>query len=36
LDPHEGGGYLVYLHNVDAPLVMSRRCARQFRSRFSV
>jgi len=36
LEPHESGGYLVHMRNVEPPLIMSRRCARQFRSRFAV
>lgn len=36
LEKHESGGFAVYLHNVETPLLMSRRSARQFRERFSV
>lgn len=36
LEQHESGGYTVHLRNVETPLVMSRRCARQFRSRFAL
>lgn len=36
LEKHESGGFAVYLRNGDTPLIMSRRCARQFRSRFAV
>lgn len=36
LEKHESGGFAVYLRNVETPLLMSRRSARQFRSRFAV
>jgi two-component system LytT family response regulator len=36
LEKHETGGFAVFLRNVEAPLFMSRRSARQFRSRFAV
>jgi len=36
LEQHESGGYIVHVRNVETPLIMSRRCARQFRSRFAV
>jgi len=35
-DPHAGGGYEVHMRNFNQPLTMSRRCARLFRSRFTV
>ncbi|GAA0543907.1 two-component system LytT family response regulator [Rhizomicrobium palustre] len=34
LEKHESGGFAVYLRNIEAPLLMSRRSARQFRERF--
>jgi len=36
LEPWFGGGYRIHLRGVGEPLVMSRRCARQFRGRFGV
>ncbi|GAA0585602.1 LytR/AlgR family response regulator transcription factor [Rhizomicrobium electricum] len=36
LEQHDSGGYLVHVRNVEAPLIMSRRAARQFRSRFAI
>ena len=36
LEKHESGGFAVYLRNGETPLIMSRRSARQFRSRFEV
>jgi two-component system LytT family response regulator len=35
-EPAVNGGYEVYMKHLDAPLVMSRRFARQFRARFEV
>ncbi len=36
LEKHETGGFAVYMHNIEEPLLMSRRSARQFRERFSI
>jgi two-component system LytT family response regulator len=35
-EPVLSGGYEVYMRHLDAPLVMSRRYARRFRSRFEI
>ncbi len=35
-EPALNGGYEVYMKHLEAPLVMSRRCARNFRVRFEV
>jgi len=36
LEKHESGGFAVYLRNVETPLIMSRRSAREFRSRYAL
>lgn len=35
-EPHASGGYEVHMRSLETPLIMSRRCARLFRSRFTV
>lgn len=36
LEKHDAGGFAVYLLNIEAPLLMSRRNAHRFRKRFSI